>query len=66
MFFVIGFMVGPLLGTVFLDGLDITYRVLFQITAFILGYCNNYLNSSLKKKSKKPSRKDSLFHQSKK
>ena len=36
MFFVIGFMVGPLLGTAFLEGLDITYRVLFQITAFIL------------------------------
>ena len=36
MFFVIGFMVGPLLGTVLLDGLDITYRILFQITAFIL------------------------------
>lgn len=36
MFFVIGFMVGPLLGTVFLEGLDITYRILFQITAFIL------------------------------
>ena len=36
MFFVIGFMVGPLLGTVFLEGLDITHRVLFQITAFIL------------------------------
>ncbi len=36
MFFVIGFMVGPLLGTVFLEGLDITYRILFQITAFIM------------------------------
>ena len=36
MFFVIGFMVGPLLGTAFLEGLDITYRILFQITAFIL------------------------------
>lgn len=36
MFFVMGFMIGPLLGTVFLEGLDITYRVLFQITAFIL------------------------------
>ena len=36
MFFVMGFMVGPLLGTVFLEGLDITYRILFQITAFIL------------------------------
>jgi MFS family permease len=36
MFFVLGFMIGPLLGTVFLEGADITYRVLFQITAFIL------------------------------
>lgn len=36
MFFVIGFMIGPLLGTAFLEGLDITYRVLFQIAAFIL------------------------------
>ena len=36
MFFVIGFMVGPLLGTVFLEGLDVTYRVIFQIAAFIL------------------------------
>lgn len=36
MFFVMGFMVGPLLGTVFLEELDITYRILFQIAAFIL------------------------------
>ncbi|MFB5621524.1 MAG: MFS transporter [Candidatus Nitrosomaritimum yanchengensis] len=36
MFFVLGFMVGPLLGTVFLEEMDITYRILFQITAFIL------------------------------
>lgn len=36
MFFVVGFMVGPLLGTAFLEGLDITYRILFQIAAFIL------------------------------
>ena len=36
MFFVIGFMIGPLLGTVFLESLDITYRILFQIAAFIL------------------------------
>ena len=36
MFFVIGFMVGPLLGTVLLENVDITYRILFQITAFIL------------------------------
>src|SRR3970040_3025281 len=31
-----GFMIVPLLGTVFLESLDITYRILFQITAFIL------------------------------
>lgn len=36
MFFVMGFMIGPLLGTVFFEGLDITYRILFQITSFIL------------------------------
>ncbi len=36
MFFVIGFMVGPLLGTAFLESLDTTYRILFQITSFIL------------------------------
>ena len=36
MFFVIGFMVGPLLGTALLESLDVTYRVLFQIAAFIL------------------------------
>ena len=36
MFFVLGFMIGPLVGTAFLEGLDFTYRVLFQITAFIL------------------------------
>jgi MFS family permease len=36
MFFVMGFMIGPLLGTVFLENMDITYRILFQIAAFIL------------------------------
>lgn len=36
MFFVLGFMIGPLLGTVFLEEMDITYRILFQVTAFIL------------------------------
>ena len=36
MFFVIGFMVGPLLGTVLLEGMDVTYRILFQIAAFVL------------------------------
>ncbi|MGY5143211.1 MAG: MFS transporter [Candidatus Nitrosopumilus sp. bin_32a] len=36
MFFVGGFMVGPLLGTVLLEGIDVTYRILFQIAAFVL------------------------------
>ena len=36
MFFVMGFMIGPLVGTAFLENLDITYRILFQIAAFIL------------------------------
>ena len=36
MFFVSGFMVGPLLGSALLEGVDITYRILFQIAAFIL------------------------------
>jgi len=36
MFFVMGFMAGPLLGSVLLEGLDVTYRILFQIAAFIL------------------------------
>jgi len=36
MFFVIGFMVGPLLGSALLEEVDITYRILFQIAAFIL------------------------------
>ena len=36
MFFVVGFMVGPLIGTAFIEEMNITYRTLFQITAFIL------------------------------
>ena len=36
MFFVLGFMAGPLLGTLLLDELDVSYRILFQITSFIL------------------------------
>ncbi|QUC64979.1 MFS transporter [Nitrosopumilus sp. K4] len=36
MFFVIGFMIGPLIGNAFLEGADVTYRILFQITGFIL------------------------------
>ena len=36
MFFVMGFMIGPLIGTAFLENIEITYRILFQIAAFIL------------------------------
>lgn len=36
MFFVIGFMAGPLIGSVILEDSNISYRILFQITAFVL------------------------------
>jgi len=36
MFFVIGFMAGPLIGNVLIENAEITYRILFQITATIL------------------------------
>ncbi|RNJ78220.1 MAG: MFS transporter [Nitrosopumilus sp. H8] len=36
MFFVIGFMTGPLLGAVFLEETDSAYRLLFQVAAFML------------------------------
>ncbi len=36
MFFVIGFMAGPLLGNVLVEGMDVAHRVLFQITAVVL------------------------------
>ena len=35
-FFTTGFMIGPLLGTVILDSFDLTYRILFEIAAFVL------------------------------
>lgn len=35
-FFVSGFMIGPLLGTYLLEGLDVTYRMLFEIAAFMM------------------------------
>jgi len=35
-FFVAGFMIGPLLGSVLLESFDVSYRLLFQITSYIL------------------------------
>lgn len=35
-FFVSGFMIGPLFGTFLLEGLDITYRMLFEIATFVM------------------------------
>ncbi|HWP78431.1 MAG: MFS transporter [Thermoproteota archaeon] len=35
-FFVSGFMIGPLVGTFLLEGLDVTYRMLFVIATFIM------------------------------
>jgi len=35
-FFVSGFMIGPLIGTFLLEGVDASYRLLFQIATFVL------------------------------
>ncbi|MBM3904400.1 MAG: MFS transporter [Thaumarchaeota archaeon] len=35
-FFVAGFMIGPLIGTFLLEGLDVSYRVLFEIATFVM------------------------------
>lgn len=35
-FFVAGFTIGPLLGSLFLESFDVSYRLLFQFAAFIL------------------------------
>ncbi|MGI0004433.1 MAG: MFS transporter, partial [Candidatus Nitrosotenuis sp.] len=35
-FFVSGFMIGPLIGTFLLEGLDLTYRMLFEVATFIM------------------------------
>ena len=35
-FFVAGFMIGPLIGSVLLDSFDVSYRLLFQLTSYIL------------------------------
>jgi len=35
-FFTTGFMIGPLLGTLFLDSFDLSYRILFEVAAFVL------------------------------
>ena len=61
MFFVIGFMVGPLLGTVFLEGLDITYRVLFQITVLYFGRNNNHIHSWYQEEVSRITKSISLF-----
>src|SRR5574338_185868 len=35
-FFVSGFMIGPLIGTFLLEGLDVSYRMLFEIATFVM------------------------------
>ena len=35
-FFVSGFMIGPLIGSFLLEGLDISYRTLFEVATFVL------------------------------
>ena len=35
-FFTTGFMIGPLLGSILLEGFDATYRIIFEIAAYVL------------------------------
>lgn len=57
-FFVSGFMIGPLVGTFLLEGLDITYRTLFVIATFIMAAA---ITSSLQLAKKDSPRVDAKF-----
>jgi|TARA_B100001750_G_scaffold60612_1_gene48081 MFS family permease len=35
-FFTTGFMIGPLIGSILLEGFDATYRIIFEIAAYVL------------------------------
>ena len=35
-FFTTGFMIGPLFGSILLEGFDATYRIIFEISAYVL------------------------------
>ena len=35
-FFTTGFMIGPLIGSILLDSFDMTYRIIFEIAAYVL------------------------------
>ena len=59
MFFVIGFMVGPLLGNLFLEGFDVSHRILFQITAFVLSTA--IITALITSKKRQPKRVRSLL-----
>lgn len=57
-FFVSGFMIGPLVGTFLLEGLDVTYRTLFVIATFIMAAA---IISSLQLAKKDSPRVDAKF-----
>ncbi|MEW6044251.1 MAG: MFS transporter [Thermoproteota archaeon] len=57
-FFVSGFMIGPLIGTFLLEGLDVTYRMLFMIATFIMAAA---IVSSLQLAKKDSPRVDAKF-----
>lgn len=57
-FFVSGFMIGPLIGTFLLEGLDVTYRMLFMIATFIMAAA---IVSSLQLAKKASPRVDAKF-----
>lgn len=52
-FFVAGFMIGPLLGTFLLEGLDVSYRVLFEIATFVMASSIIFALQLAKKQTKK-------------
>ncbi len=60
MFFVVGFMAGPLLGSALFEGADITYRILFQIAAFILAAAIVFSLAASRKSVKKRSERFSF------
>jgi MFS family permease len=57
-FFVSGFMIGPLIGTFFLESLDVSYRMIFEIATFIMAAA---LISSIQIAKKNLQKQDTKF-----
>jgi MFS family permease len=59
-FFVSGFMIGPLIGSFLLEGMDASYRLLFQIAAFVLAASIIFAIQVAKKHTPRPHSKFSF------